>query len=84
MRASVQNNTFNVKTAKFKNDKAIVQNLSTFSPTFVDVRPLSTSQDETGLKDPFKITVKTFDGFTYILLVGKAGPEQIQIGSAWT
>ena len=54
---------------------SILQNLSTFSPTFVDVRPLSTSQEETGLKDPFKITVKTFDGFTYLLLVGKAGPD---------
>jgi hypothetical protein len=59
-----------------KLDKAIVQNLSTFSPTFVDVRPPSTSQDETGLKDPFKITVKTFDGFTYVLLVGKAGLDK--------
>jgi hypothetical protein len=59
-----------------KLDKAVVQNLSTFSPTFVDVRPPSTSQEETGLKDPFKITVKTFDGFTYLLLVGKAGPDK--------
>jgi hypothetical protein len=59
-----------------KLDKAVVQNLSTFSPTFVDVRPPSTSQDETGLKDPFKITVKTFDGFTYVLLVGKAGLDK--------
>jgi hypothetical protein len=72
-----------------KLDKAIVQNLSTFSPTFVDVRPLSTSQDETGLKDPFKITVKTFDGFTYILLVGKAGPDktrylQLSVSAALT
>jgi hypothetical protein len=66
-----------------KLDKAVVQNLSTFSPTFVDVRPPSTSQDETGLKDPFKITVKTFDGFTYVLLVGKAGPDKtryLQLG----
>jgi hypothetical protein len=59
-----------------KLDKAVVQNLSSLSPTFVDVRPPSTSQEETGLKDPFKITVKTFEGFTYLLLVGKAAPDK--------
>jgi hypothetical protein len=59
-------------------DKSFAQSLSTFAPTFVDVRPPSISPDETGLKDPFKISVKTFDGFTYDLLLGngKEGPDK--------
>jgi hypothetical protein len=57
-------------------DKAVAESFSTFAPTFVDVRPLSVSPDESGLKDPFKVTVKTFDGFTYDLLLGKEGPEK--------
>jgi hypothetical protein len=57
-------------------DKSFAQTLSNFAPTFTDVRPLSVSPDETGLKDPFRITVKTFDGFTYDLLVGKEGPDK--------
>jgi len=57
-------------------DKSLAESFSTFSPTFVDVRPLSVSPDESGLKDPFKVTVKTFDGFTYDLLLGKEGPEK--------
>jgi hypothetical protein len=59
-------------------DKALAESFSTFAPTFVDVRPLSVSPDESGLKDPFKVTVKTFDGFTYDLLLGKAGPEKVR------
>jgi hypothetical protein len=57
-------------------DKSLAETFSTFAPTFVDVRPLSVSPDESGLKDPFKVTVKTFDGFTYDLLLGKEGPEK--------
>jgi hypothetical protein len=57
-------------------DKSLAESFSTFAPTFVDVRPLSVSPDESGLKDPFKVTVKTFDGFTYDLLLGKEGPEK--------
>jgi hypothetical protein len=57
-------------------DKAFAQSLSTFAPTFVDVRPTSVAPDETGLKDPFKISVKTVDGFTYDFLLGKEGPEK--------
>ena len=57
-------------------DKSFAQSLSTFAPTFVDVRPSSVSSDETGLKEPFKITVKTFDGFTYDFLIGKEGPDK--------
>ena len=57
-------------------DKSFAQTLSNFAPTFTDVRPLSVSPDETGLKDPFRITVKTFDGFIYDLLVGKEGPDK--------
>src|SRR5580704_6051878 len=57
-------------------DKSFAQSLSNFALTFTDVRPLSVSPDETGLKDPFKISVKTFDGFTYDFLVGNEGPDK--------
>jgi Domain of unknown function (DUF4340) len=57
-------------------DKALAESFSTFAPTFVDVRPLTVSPDESGLKDPFKVSIKTFDGFTYDLLLGKEGPEK--------
>ncbi|MBV9104516.1 MAG: DUF4340 domain-containing protein [Verrucomicrobia bacterium] len=57
-------------------DKSYTQNLSTFAPTFVDVRPPSISPDESGFKDPFRISVKTFDGFTYDFVIGKEGPDK--------
>jgi hypothetical protein len=57
-------------------DKSFAQSLSSFEPTFVDVRPPSISADESGLKDPFKISVKAFDGFTYDFLIGKEGPDK--------
>jgi hypothetical protein len=57
-------------------DKSFAGSIATFAPTIVDVRPLSVSPDETGLKEPFKITVKTFDGFTYDFLLGKEGPDK--------
>ena len=57
-------------------DKSFAESLSSFAPTFTDVRPASVSTDETGLKDPFKVTVKTFDGFTYDFLIGKESPDK--------
>jgi Domain of unknown function (DUF4340) len=57
-------------------DKSFSQGLSSFALTFLDVRPPSVPPDETGLKDPFKISLKTFDGFTYDFLLGKDGPEK--------
>jgi Domain of unknown function (DUF4340) len=57
-------------------DKTFTEGLSSFSPTFVDVRPQSESSNETGLNEPFKVTLKTVDGFTYNLLLGKEGPEK--------
>jgi hypothetical protein len=57
-------------------DKSFSQSLSSFAPTFVDVRPPAFSPEETGLKDPFRISLKTFDGFTYNFLLGKEGPEK--------
>ena len=57
-------------------DKAFAGSFANFAPTIVDVRPPSVSPDETGLKDPFKVTVKTFDGFTYDFLLGKEGPDK--------
>ena len=57
-------------------DKSFAQSLSSFAPSFADVRPPSISPDETGLKDPFKISIKTFDGFTYDFLLGKEGPDK--------
>jgi hypothetical protein len=57
-------------------DKSFAQSLANFAPAFTDVRPSSISTDETGLNDPFKIHVETFDGFAYDLLLGKQGPEK--------
>jgi hypothetical protein len=57
-------------------DKSFAQSVSNFSPSFTDVRPASTSPDQTGLNDPFQIQIKAFDGFTYDLLVGKQGPDK--------
>src|SRR3984893_17785454 len=57
-------------------DKSFAGSFATFAPTIVDVRPLSVSPDETGLKEPFKVSVKTFDGFTYDFLLGKEGPDK--------
>jgi Domain of unknown function (DUF4340) len=57
-------------------DKAFSQSLSSFALSFVDVRPPSVSPDETGLRDPFKISIKTFDGFAYDFLLGRDGPEK--------
>ena len=57
-------------------DKSFTQSLSTFAPTFTDVRPASVSAEETGLNDPFKVSVKTFDGFTYDFLIGKEAPDK--------
>jgi len=57
-------------------DKSFAESFSTFAPSFMDVRQQSVSPDETGLKDPFQVTVKTFDGFTYVFLLGKEGPDK--------
>jgi Domain of unknown function (DUF4340) len=57
-------------------DKSFSQGLSSFALSFVDVRPPSVSPDETGLKDPFKVSIKTFDGFTYDFLLGRDGPDK--------
>jgi hypothetical protein len=57
-------------------DKSFSQGLSSFALSFVDVRPPSVSPDETGLKDPFKVRIKTFDGFTYDFLLGRDGPDK--------
>ncbi len=57
-------------------DKSFSQGLSSFALSFVDVRPPSVSPDETGLKDPFKVSIKAFDGFTYDFLLGRDGPDK--------
>jgi hypothetical protein len=57
-------------------DKSFAQSLSNFSPSFTDVRPASTSSNETGLNDPFHVRIQAFDGFTYDLILGKQGPEK--------
>jgi hypothetical protein len=57
-------------------DKPFTEGLSSFSPTFVDVRPQSASTNETGLNEPFKVTFKTADGFIYNLALGKEGTEK--------
>ena len=57
-------------------EKSFAQSLSNFAPGFADVRPASISPDETGLKDPFEVRIKAFDGFNYDLLLGKQAPEK--------
>jgi len=57
-------------------EKSFAQSLANFTPGFADVRPASISPDETGLKDPFQVRIKAFDGFNYDLLVGKQAPEK--------
>jgi Domain of unknown function (DUF4340) len=57
-------------------EKNFAEGLTSFSPSFLDVRPASVSPDESGLKDPFKIRIKTVDGLTYDFLVGKQGPDK--------
>jgi hypothetical protein len=57
-------------------DKSFAESLSSFAPSFTDVRPASISPDESGLADPFKVGIKAFDGFVYDLSVGKQGPDK--------
>jgi Domain of unknown function (DUF4340) len=59
-----------------KLDESIGRTLQIFTPNFVDIRPSSTSQDETGLKDPFHVQLTTFDGFRYDLFLGKQAPDK--------
>jgi len=59
-----------------KLDESFVRTLQIFTPNFVDIRPSSTSQDETGIKDPFHVQLTTFDGFRYDLFLGKQAPDK--------
>jgi hypothetical protein len=43
-------------------------------PSFVDVAP-DQSPEKTGIDKPLKVTIETFDGFTYVLKVGNKTPE---------
>jgi hypothetical protein len=57
-------------------DKSFAQTIGNFAPGFVDVRPASVSNDETGLGEPFRIQLKTLDGFKYDFSIGKTGPDK--------
>jgi Domain of unknown function (DUF4340) len=57
-----------------KLDPAFEGSLDSFSPVFQDVCPPSTSSDLTGLNAPFEAELKTFDGFSYSIILGKPGP----------
>jgi hypothetical protein len=57
-------------------DKQFAQAVGNFTPSFTDVRPGSVSTDETGLNEPFRVQLKTFDGFKYDLAIGKSGPDK--------
>src|SRR5262249_4518541 len=50
--------------------------VANFVPSFVDVRPASVSTDETGLNEPFRVQLVTFDGFKYHFAIGKSGPDK--------
>jgi hypothetical protein len=57
-------------------EKQFAQAVANFTPSFVDVRPASVSTNETGLNEPFRVQLKTFDGFKYDLAIGKPGPDK--------
>jgi hypothetical protein len=57
-------------------DKQFAQMAANFTPNFVDVRPASVSTDETGLNQPFRLQVKTFEGFRYDFAIGRSGPDK--------
>ena len=57
-------------------EKQFAQAVGNFTPSFIDVRPASVSTDETGLNEPFRVELKTFDGFKYDFAIGKSGPEK--------
>jgi len=57
-------------------EKQFAQAVGNFAPSFTDVRPASVSTDETGLNEPFRVQLKTFDGFKYDFAIGKPGPEK--------
>jgi hypothetical protein len=57
-------------------EKQFDRAVANFAPSFVDVRPASTSTDETGLNEPFRVQLTTFDGFKYDFAIGKSGPDK--------
>ena len=57
-------------------EKQFAQAVGNFTPSFMDVRPASVSTDETGLNEPFRVELKTFDGFKYDFAIGKSGAEK--------
>jgi hypothetical protein len=57
-------------------EKPFAQAVANFAPSFVDVRSASISTDETGLNEPFRVQLKTFDDFKYDLAIGKSGPDK--------
>src|SRR5262249_40532509 len=57
-------------------EKQFGRSVANFMPSFVDVRPASVSTDETGLNEPFRVLLVTFDGFKYHFAIGKPGPDK--------
>jgi hypothetical protein len=57
-------------------EKPFALAVANFAPSFVDVRSASISTDETGLNEPFRVQLKTFDDFKYDLAIGKSGPDK--------
>jgi hypothetical protein len=57
-------------------DQSAVNSLSSFSPSFEDVKAANTPDSETGLKSPLTVDLVTFDGFKYNLEIGGVGPQK--------
>jgi len=57
-------------------EKQFGRAVANFAPSFVDVRLASISTDETGLNEPFRVQLTTFDGFKYDFAIGKSGPDK--------
>ena len=68
-------------------DKSKVSQFATLfsSPTFKDVLAADAKPEETGLDKPTTATIETFDGFTYVVKIGKltneAYPVQIAVSA---
>jgi Domain of unknown function (DUF4340) len=50
--------------------------LTSFAPSFADVKAADAPDSETGLKQPVTVNLATFDGFKYTFEIGGPGPEQ--------
>jgi len=56
--------------------KEFAGSLTGFHPSITDVLPADTAGDKTGLQQPITVHLTAFDGFEYLLAIGRQGPEK--------